>query len=152
MALRTLFRDVLRLLTVEEVEELTTITEVEDMYSLTELVKEYLCSAYTPPLVQKVSSLTAPREALAANAEESTAQSGSGEAGEKISRKTIAEFIFQEKEKFKKFNQQSKKQKSLEVYRHTLAHGRSAARQTNDAETPSTVGTGKGTLINRRVG
>ena len=150
MAASSIFRDVLRLLTTEEVEELTTITEVEDMYSLTELVKEYLCTFYQAPVVQKspvweAADAPAATEA-AANAASSTT------SGEKISGKTIAEFIFQEKEKFKKFNQQSKKQKSLEIYRHTLANGHHRARQSDDQDAPATVGTGKGTLINRRVG
>ncbi|MBP5297119.1 MAG: hypothetical protein J6Y94_07300 [Bacteriovoracaceae bacterium] len=148
MATRSIFRDVLRLLTVEEVEELTTITEVEDMYSLTELVKEYICSFYVAPIVQKIPSLTTPTGEVGTTA---TSASSISSSQEKVAPKSVAEFIFQEKEKFKKFNQQSKKQKSVEIYRHTLAHGRRTS-SANDKDVSSTVGTGKGTLINRRVG
>ena len=143
MAKRSIFRDILRLLTVEEVEELTTITEVEDMYSLTELMKEYLCASYDPPMIHKLQGLVATGATAARDVHQ--------EAGEKVSPKTVAEFIFQEKEKFKKFNQQSKKQSSLEIYRHTLAHGH-RSNTANDKDAPATVGTGKGALINRRVG
>ena len=149
MAASSIFRDVLRLLTTEEVEELTTVTEVEDMHSLTKLVQEYLCSLYTPPSVQKLSLVDATADVLP---DPTTASPASAATGEKISGKTIAEFIFQEKEKFKKFNQQNKKKKSLEIYRHTLANGHHRASPTQDSDASSTVGTGKGTLVNRRVG
>ena len=142
MAEISFIRHVLRLLTLDEVEELTTVTEVEDMHSLTDLAKEYLCSFYMAPVV-------AEGELAAATGEQDSASSA---VNRETVPKTVAEFIFQEKEKFKKFNQQSKKQKSMEIYRHTLAHGHRRTSSAANQETSATVGTGKGTLINRRVG
>ncbi len=140
MAEITLIRHILCLLTAEEVEELTTVTEVEDMHSLTDLAKEYLCSFYIDPIVQKMELAAAP--------------SGPASAETTISPetapKTIADFIFQEKEKFKKFNQQSKRQESMEIYRHTLQHGISIKNPEQEGSTAA--GTGKGALVNRKVG
>ena len=139
MAELNLFRHILRLLSVEEVEELTTVTEIEDMSSLTDLMKDYLCSYYVDPVVARVAVETA------------TAEPAAAEAGPAASAtpKSVAEFIFQEKEKFKKFNQQSKKQESMEIYRHTLQHG--IVPKSTRAEQKG-QGTGKGTLVNRKVG
>ena len=142
MAEISFIRHVLRLLTLDEVEELTTVTEVEDMHSLTDLAKEYLCSFYMAPVV-------AEGELAAATGEQDSASSA---VNRETVPKTVAEFIFQEKEKFKKFNQQSKMQESMEIYRHTLQHGISIRNTNTEQDNPSAGGTGKGALVNRKVG
>jgi hypothetical protein len=142
MAEVTLIRHILRLLTAEEVEELTTVTEVEDMHSLTDLAKEYLCSFYIDPIVHKMELAATPSGPSPAETTFS----------QETAPKTIADFIFQEKEKFKKFNQQSKKQESMEIYRHTLQHGISIKNANAEQDGSIASGTGKGALVNRKVG